>query len=41
MKLVEQLDDFEAVFVTADNEVEMSSGMKDKLKILQDPTPGV
>jgi thiamine biosynthesis lipoprotein len=41
MKLVEQLDDFEAVFVTAENAVEISSGLKDKLRILQDPTPGI
>ncbi len=41
MKLVEELPDFEAVFVTAENKVEISSGLDDKLKILQDPTPGI
>jgi FAD:protein FMN transferase len=40
MKLVEQLDDFEAVWVTADNQVKMSSGLKDKLKILHAPSDG-
>jgi thiamine biosynthesis lipoprotein len=40
MKLVEDLPDFEAVFVDADNEVHVSSGLKDSLKILQQPTPG-
>jgi thiamine biosynthesis lipoprotein len=40
MALVEKLDDFEAVWVTADNQVKMSSGLKDKIKILHAPTDG-
>jgi len=40
MKLVESLDDFDAVFVTSDNRVVMSSGMKRRLKILHAPTDG-
>lgn len=41
MPLVEQLPDFEAVFVAPDNQVHVSSGLRDKLKILRPPTPGV
>ena len=41
MPLVEKLPDFEAVFVDADNTVHISSGLKDKLKILTPPTPGI
>jgi thiamine biosynthesis lipoprotein len=41
MPLVEKLPDFEAVFVDADNTVHISSGLKDKLKILAPPTPGI
>jgi len=40
MPLVEKLPDFEAVFVDADNQVRVSSGLKDRLKILTPPTPG-
>jgi thiamine biosynthesis lipoprotein len=40
MKLVEKLDDFEAVFVTADNQVVVSSGLEKALKILSPPTEG-
>jgi FAD:protein FMN transferase len=41
MKVVESMADLEAVFVTADNEVLVSSGLKDTLKLLQQPTPGI
>lgn len=41
MKLVESMADLEAVFVTADNQVLVSSGLKDTLKILQQPTAGL
>jgi FAD:protein FMN transferase len=41
MPLVEKLPDFEAVFVDADNNVVVSSGLKDKLKILTPPTAGI
>ncbi|KAB2893467.1 MAG: FAD:protein FMN transferase [Kofleriaceae bacterium] len=41
MPLVEKLPDFEAVFVDADNTVHISSGLRDKLKILTPPTPGI
>jgi thiamine biosynthesis lipoprotein len=41
MPLVEKLPDFEAVFVDADNNVVVSSGLKDKLKMLAPPTPGI
>lgn len=40
MKLVEKLDDFEAVFVTADNQVVVSSGLEKTLKVLSPPTEG-
>ena len=40
MKLVEKLDDFEAVFVTADNQVVVSSGLEKTLKVLEPPTEG-
>ncbi len=41
MKLVEKLDGVEAVIVDADNNVHISSGLKDTLKIVHPPTPGV
>jgi thiamine biosynthesis lipoprotein len=41
MPLVEKLPDFEAVFVDADNSVHVSSGLKDKLKVLTPPTAGI
>ncbi len=41
MPLVEQLPDFEAVFVAPDNQVHVSSGLRDRLKVLRPPTPGV
>jgi thiamine biosynthesis lipoprotein len=41
MKLVEDLPDFDAVFVDADNEVHVSSGLKDSLKILHQPSSGI
>lgn len=40
MPLVEKMPDFEAVFVDADNNVHISSGLKDKIKILRPPTAG-
>jgi thiamine biosynthesis lipoprotein len=39
MALVESLPDLEAVIVTADNEVRVSSGLKDRLRIDRPPTP--
>ncbi|MBK7075801.1 MAG: FAD:protein FMN transferase [Myxococcales bacterium] len=41
MALVEKLPDFDAVFVDADNHVIMSSGLKDRVKVIAEPTPGV
>jgi thiamine biosynthesis lipoprotein len=41
MKLVEKLPDVEAVFVDADNQVHVSSGLEGKLKILSPPTGGI
>jgi len=41
MKLVEDLDDFEAVFVTDDNDVVVSKGLEKTLKILEPPTGGL
>lgn len=41
MALVEKLPDFDAVFVDADNQVIMSSGLKDRVKVIAAPTPGV
>jgi thiamine biosynthesis lipoprotein len=38
MKLIEQLPDVEGVIVTADNEVLVSSGLKDRIDILKTPT---
>jgi thiamine biosynthesis lipoprotein len=38
LPLVEKMDDFDAVWVTAKNDVVVSSGLKDLLKILQPPT---
>ncbi|MCB9560929.1 MAG: FAD:protein FMN transferase [Kofleriaceae bacterium] len=40
MKLVDSLDDFEAVFVDADNQVHVSSGLDGVVKVLQPPTDG-
>lgn len=40
MPLVERMPDFEAVFVDADNTVIMSSGLRDRVKQIADPTPG-
>jgi FAD:protein FMN transferase len=40
MALVEQLDDVEAVFVTDDNHVKVSSGLDGKLKVLKPPSAG-
>ena len=40
MALVEKLPDFEAVWVDADNRVIASSGLKDREKMLHEPTPG-
>lgn len=39
MALVEKLPDLEAVIVTADNEVRVSSGLRDRLQIERQPTP--
>jgi thiamine biosynthesis lipoprotein len=39
MALIESLPDVEAVIVTADNDVRVSSGLKDRLKIERPPTP--
>ena len=41
LKLVEKLDGVEAVFVDADNQVHVSSGLKGKPRILSPPTDGV
>lgn len=41
MKLVEKLDDVEAVFVDASNKVHTSTGLKDTLRILSAPTAGI
>lgn len=41
MKLVERLDGVEAVFVGADNRVSVSSGLRDRLRILKPPTDGI
>lgn len=41
MPLVEKLPDFEAVFVDDQNQVVVSSGLKDVIKVLAPPTPGV
>lgn len=41
MPLVEQMKDFEAVFVDPDNQVHISRGLQGKLKVLRPPTPGV
>lgn len=40
MPLVEKLPDFEAVFVDADNQVVVSSGLQGVLQVLSPPTPG-
>ncbi len=39
MALVERLPDVEAVIVTADNQVRVSSGLRDRLVITKPPTP--
>lgn len=39
MALVESLPDVEAVIVTADNDVRVSSGLKDRLNLQRQPTP--
>jgi FAD:protein FMN transferase len=41
MPLVEKMKDFEAVFVDPENQVHVSSGLRNKLKLLRPPTPGV
>jgi FAD:protein FMN transferase len=41
MPIVEQLPDFDAVFVDSANQVHISSGLRDRLKIVRPPTPGV
>lgn len=41
MPLVERTRDLEAVFVDADNQVHVSSGLSGRLKILSPPTPGL
>ncbi|MEZ4362351.1 MAG: FAD:protein FMN transferase [Kofleriaceae bacterium] len=40
MPMVEKMPDLEAVFVDADNQVHVSSGLRKTLKILRQPTPG-
>jgi hypothetical protein len=39
MALVEDLPDVEAVIVTAENEVRVSSGLRARLRIDRQPTP--
>jgi FAD:protein FMN transferase len=39
MALIESLPDVEGVIVSADNEVKVSSGLKDRLRIEREPTP--
>jgi len=41
MALVEQLPDVEAVFVGADNQVTISSGLTGKVTIVHPPTDGI
>ena len=41
MKLIEKLPGVEAVIVDADNVVHVSKGLKDRLKIVHPPSPGV
>ena len=41
MELVEQLPDVEAVIVSAENEVLVSSGLRDRIRILHPPTNAV
>jgi thiamine biosynthesis lipoprotein len=38
LDLVEDMEDFDAVWVTAENEVVVSSGLKDTVRVLQPPT---
>ena len=39
MELVERLPDVEAVIVSTQNEVLVSSGLRDRLRLLRSPTP--
>ena len=39
MALVESLPEVEAVIVTADNEVRVSSGLRERLRMAREPTP--
>ena len=41
LKLIEKLPGVEAVVVDSDNQVHVSKGLKDALKIVHPPTPGV
>ncbi|WP_428264359.1 FAD:protein FMN transferase [Haliangium sp.] len=41
LALVEKNPDIEAVFVDADNQVHISSGLKDQVRVLRAPTPGI
>jgi thiamine biosynthesis lipoprotein len=41
LALIEKLPGVEAVVVDADNNVHVSKGLKDRLKIVHPPTPGV
>jgi len=41
MKLVESMPGIEAVFVDDKNQVHVSSGLKNKLRVLHQPTPGI
>ena len=41
MALIERLPDVEGVIVGADNQVHVSSGLKDKLEIVHPPTDGI
>lgn len=41
MKMVEKMPDVEAVFVDSKNQVKVSSGLKNRLQILHQPTDGV
>ncbi len=40
MKLVEKLPEIDAVFVDSDNKVHISSGLKDRVQLLKQPTDG-
>ena len=41
MKLVEELDDVEAVIIDPQNQVHVSSGLTGKIVKRGDPTPGI